>query len=111
MADFWALYRIDVHGDYRVSLVSQLLERLPHEPWSLYRANELGGTEWFGYSHDSERLNEALDRLALLVKATAVNKASLKDSETMPRPNKGGAGSVVSSSDTAGVAAMFAALG
>nr|DAS71124.1 MAG TPA: hypothetical protein [Caudoviricetes sp.]DAY08256.1 MAG TPA: hypothetical protein [Caudoviricetes sp.] len=77
----------------------------------MYRANELGGTEWLGYSHDSERLNETLDRLALLVKATAVNKASLKDSEMMPRPNNGGAGSVVSSSDTAGVAALFAALG
>lgn len=77
----------------------------------MYRANELGGTEWLGYSHDSERLNDALDRLALLVKATAVNKASLKESEMMPRPNNGAAGSVVSSSDADGVAALFAALG
>ena len=71
----------------------------------------MGGTEWLGYSHDSERLNEVLDRLALLVKATAVNKASLKDSEMMPRPNRGSTGSVVSSSDADGVAALFAALG
>nr|DAO81997.1 MAG TPA: hypothetical protein [Caudoviricetes sp.] len=94
-----------------MSLVSQLLERLPHEPWSLYRANELGGDQWFGYSQDSERLNEALDRLALLIKASATNKASLKDSEMMPRPMRGNSGSVVSSSDTAGVSALFAALG
>ena len=94
-----------------MSLVSQLLERLPHEPWSLYRANELGGDQWFGYSHDSERLNEALDRLALMIKASATNKATLKDSEMMPRPTNGNSGSVISSSDTAGVSALFAALG
>nr|DAE89176.1 MAG TPA: hypothetical protein [Caudoviricetes sp.]DAG04398.1 MAG TPA: hypothetical protein [Siphoviridae sp. ctyg07]DAS66824.1 MAG TPA: hypothetical protein [Bacteriophage sp.]DAF05546.1 MAG TPA: hypothetical protein [Caudoviricetes sp.]DAK22642.1 MAG TPA: hypothetical protein [Caudoviricetes sp.] len=94
-----------------MSLVSQLLERLPHEPWSLYRANELGGDQWFGYSHDSERLNEELDRLALLIKASATNKATLKDSEMMPRPAKANSVSVVSSNDTAGVAALFASLG
>jgi hypothetical protein len=77
----------------------------------MYRANELGGDQWFGYSHDSERLNEALDRLALLTKATAVSKASLSDSETMPRPSKGKTEAVISSSDTAGVAALFATLG
>lgn len=76
----------------------------------MYRANELGGDQWFGYSHDSERLNEALDRLALLTKATAVSKVSLSDSETMPRPSKGKA-TMISSSDTAGVAALFATLG
>lgn len=91
--------------------MSQLLERLPYEPWSMYRAKGLGGEKWFGYSHDSERLSEALDRLALLIKGTAVNKAVLKDSEMMPRPMKGNSGSVVSSTDTAGVAALFAALG
>ena len=77
----------------------------------MYRANELGGNQWFGYSHDSERLNDALDRLALLTKATAVSKASLKDSEMMPRPAGGKPASVVSSSNTAEVAALFAILG
>ena len=91
--------------------MSQLLERLPNEPWSMYRANELGGPQWFGYSHDSERLLEGLDRLALLTKATAVNKATLRDSEKMPRPVADKAHEVVSSQDTSGVAAIFAALG
>lgn len=100
-----------MHGLFRVPLVSQLLERLPYEPWSLYRANELGGPQWFGYSHDSERLLEALDRLALLTKATAVNKVSLRDSEKMPRPASGGDSKVVSSQDASGVAALIASLG
>lgn len=77
----------------------------------MYRANELGGPQWFGYSQDSERLLEALDRLALLTKATAVNKAVLRDSEKMPRPMASGGDRVVSSQDTSGVAALFAALG
>lgn len=77
----------------------------------MYRANELGGPQWFGYSHDSERLLEGLDRLALLTKATAVNKATLRDSEKMPRPAADKADEVVSSQDASGVAAIFAALG
>ena len=77
----------------------------------MYRANELGGSQWFGYSRDSERLLEGLDRLALLTKATAVNKAVLRDSEKMPRPADGRGNEVVSSQDTSAVAAIFAALG
>lgn len=77
----------------------------------MHRAKELGGEKWFGYSHDSERLSEALDRLALLIKGTAVNKAVLKDSEMMERPNSSGSAVVVSSQDTAGVSALFAAIG
>nr|DAX95240.1 MAG TPA: hypothetical protein [Caudoviricetes sp.] len=77
----------------------------------MYRAKGLGGEKWFGYSRDSERLSEALDRLALLIKGTAVNKAVLKDSEMIERPNSSGSAAVVSSQDTAGVAALFAAIG
>ena len=77
----------------------------------MYRAEGLGGSKWFGYSHDSERLNDALDRLILLVKATAVNKASLKDSDLAERPSTSKSTMVVSSQDTASVAALFAALG
>lgn len=77
----------------------------------MYRAQGLGGEKWFGYSHDSERLSEALDRLALLIKGTAVNKAVLKDSEMIERPNSSGSNAIVSSQDTAGVAALFAAIG
>lgn len=100
-----------MHGPYRVALVSQLLERLPHEPWSMHRAIELGGEKWFGYSHDSERLSDVLDRLSLLIKATAVNKASLRDSDMAERPSTGSGSVVVSSQDAEGVAALFAALG
>lgn len=98
-------------GAYRVSLVSQLLERLPYEPWSMHRAKELGGEKWFGWSLESEFSAEVLDRLALLVKTTSVNKASLKDSEMVDRPTSSGLSEVVSSQDAAGVAALFAALG
>ena len=77
----------------------------------MHRAKVLGGDKWFGYSHDSERLSEALDRLALLIKGTAVNKAVLKDSEMMERPSSSGSAVVVSSQDTAGISALFAAIG
>ena len=100
-----------MYGPYRVALVSQLLERLPHEPWSMYRAAGLGGPKWFGYSHDSERLSDVLDRLALMIKATAVNKATLRDSDMVERPSSGSGAMVVSSKDADGVAALFAALG
>lgn len=100
-----------MHGPYRVALVSQLLERLPHEPWSMYRALELGGEKWFGYSHDSERLSDVLDRLSLLIKSTAVNKASLRDSDMVERPSAGSGAMVVSSQDAEGVAALLATLG
>lgn len=100
-----------MYGPYRVALVSQLLERLPHEPWSMYRAAGLGGPKWFGYSHDSERLSDVLDRLTLMIKATAVNKATLRDSDMVERPSSGSGAMVVSSKDAESVAALFAALG
>lgn len=108
----WALYRIDVYGDFRVLLVESLLERLAYEPWSTYRANQLGGMQWFGYSADSERLNAVIDNQALQVKvASGRGRAYLKDDERAPRPVVGADAAVVSSKDTAAMAALFGAIG
>jgi hypothetical protein len=89
-----------------------LLERLSYEPWSLYRAKQLGGPQWFGYSADSERLNALLDGQRLQTKAASGRgRAYLKDSEMAPRPGTVKASRVVSSKDTAAMAALFGALG
>lgn len=77
----------------------------------MYRAQQLGGSQWLGYSADSERLATLIDRISLLTKATSIAKASLKESEMVPRPDYGGGTEVVSSQDTRGVAALFAMLG
>lgn len=77
----------------------------------MYRASQLGGEEWFGYSSDSERLATLIDRVALQTKATAVSKVHLNESEMVPRPDYGGRSAVVSSQDAESVAALFAMLG
>ena len=89
-----------------------LLERLSYEPWSLYRAKQLGGPQWFGYSADSERLNALIDGQRLQMKAASgKGRAYLKDDEMAPRPGSVRESAVVSSKDTAAMAALFGALG
>ena len=92
-------------------LVEALLERLKHEPWSMYRANGLGGPQWFGWSADSERLAALLDGQLLQTKATGQTRASLSDSERCPRPVLRESTTVVSSRDTQAMTALFAAIG
>lgn len=98
-------------GPYRLPLVETLLERLPHEPWSLYRAKQLGGDHWFGYSADSERLNALIDGQTLQTKATGWGAAQLTDAERAPRPLQEDSSTIVSTRDTDAMAAVFAAIG
>lgn len=105
-----ALYGVNVFGGFDERLVDILLERLAVEPWSHYRALQLGGPEWYGYSGDSERLASLNDRTTLLTKVAAQRKGRLRDSEVMPRPKVEKPATIVSSRDEKGVAAVLAAL-
>jgi len=55
----WALYRVDVlqvlASSWDLRLVSALLGRLPHEPWSLYRARLLNDHPPTGDASDDDR--------------------------------------------------------
>lgn len=106
----WALYRLDVSGPFDERLAETLVERLTSEPWSMYRAELLGGPEWFGYGLQSELLMQVADELRLQTKVTAQRKGRLKPSETRPRPEPEKPATIVSSSDSEGVAAVLAAL-
>lgn len=106
----WALYRLDVTGPFSESLVETLVERLTMEPYSLYRAEQLGGPEWFGYGLQSELLMQVADELHLQTKVTAQRKGRLKPSEQRVRPKPEKPATIVSSGDAKGVAEVLAAL-
>lgn len=76
----------------------------------MYRAEQLGGPEWFGYSLTTEMLMQVADELHLQTKVTAQRKGRLKPSEIRPRPAPEKPATIVSSNDKAGVAAVLAAL-
>lgn len=67
-----------------IDLLVGLIERLPHEPRSLWRARQLGGEEFFGWSGDSTRLADLIDLTEFTARASAVNKA--KPAQIAPRP-------------------------
>ena len=87
------------------------MRRLAYEPWSLHRTRALGGKEWYGYSITDRGIANIEDRLALLTKAAAQNKASLKDKDRAPRPTYKAKARTISSRDTNAVAQIVAALG
>lgn len=71
--------RRELAASPRWELLLGLINRLPYEPASRYRAEELlGGGEFFGYSYDSARLNDLIDMLDLNTRAGAQRKAKLK---------------------------------
>lgn len=76
----------------------------------MYRAEKLGGREWFGYDLTVELLMQVADELHLQTKVTAQRKGRLKASEVRPRPHVEQPARIVSSSDRKGVAAIAAAL-
>lgn len=51
----------------------------------MYRSEQLGGEEWFGYGFDSARLNDLMDLLFLNMRATAQQKAEYES--IAPRPD------------------------
>lgn len=83
----WALFRVDL-ADPRIPTrtVWALLDRLPLEPGSVARAEALGGSQWFGWSLNTEYLAGLGDRVTLTAKAAARQKAKLTEGEMTPRP-------------------------
>lgn len=67
----------------------QCVQRLPYEPRSLWRAQELGGEKWFGWDLPTSLLADLIDAVKFQTSATAVNKkARLKDPVERPDPKK-----------------------
>lgn len=106
VADMWALYRIDVTQPFRVPLVRSLLERLQNEPYSMWRANSLGGPEWFGWGIAEVQRADLIDRASMTAK-TAGKQAKLKDDEKSPRPSGREEKRVVSTRDWKSVQALY----
>ena len=70
--------------DCDCDLISGLLVRLQHEPKSQYRADTLGGPEWFGYTREVSALSDIADFTMWAGQAGAMNKVRFKP--TYPRP-------------------------
>lgn len=105
----WALYHIDVWGAYRVPLVEALVKRLSVEPRSWWRARQLGGDQWYGWSITNQQAAAIQDNLLLNTKATARQRVTLRQSEMAPRPTP--QAEPIPTSNEAAVDAAFAALG
>lgn len=76
-----ALYRFDIDevfaGRVSTSNAYALIARLPFEPMSLYRANQLGGVEHLGWSTDSYLAAEQIDAI-MASNALIANQGSKK---------------------------------
>lgn len=68
-----------LEGRASTSVAYALIARLPYEPWSLYRARELGGPEHLGWSTDTYLATEQLD-------ATMIGNALLANQGSKKRP-------------------------
>ena len=63
------------------------LARLAVEPHSVWRAQELGGEKWFGWSLETSLQADMIDAIAFQTSATAVNKkAKLRHPVERPDP-------------------------
>lgn len=87
--DLYALYGVDARtmlrsDDCDCELITGLLIRLQHEPRSQYRAEALGGPEWFGYSRELAALGDIADYTLWAGQAGAMNKVKFKP--RYPRP-------------------------
>lgn len=76
----------------------------------MFRAEELGGPEWFGYSVEVQRLADVIDGVGLLLKATAQRKAHLSDRERFPRPGAKERTRRISGRDSKAIAAFMASI-
>lgn len=92
LSDLWVLYRLDFDeqiGKPRVDLLVQCIERLPYEPWSRWRARELGGEKWLGWDLHAALIADLIDAINFQTSATAVNKkAKLSHPVERPEPKK-----------------------
>jgi len=65
------------------------MARLAVEPYSLWRANELGGEKWVGWDMQAMLTADLIDATNFQTSATAVNKkAKLKHPVERPEPKK-----------------------
>jgi len=90
LGDLWALYRLDFYEAVkapRVDVLQQCMARLAVEPGSIWRAKELGGEKWFGWSMQSSLQADLIDAINFQTSATATNKkAKLKNPVERPDP-------------------------
>lgn len=110
----YALYGVDGRdAGIRLSLVENLVARLPYEPRSVWRARTLlGGEEWFGWSMAERQRADLIDLSVLTMRACAQQGARLRPSEASARP--GGVEKkkeTASSSDSRSMAAIISSIG
>ena len=62
-----------------VRLLVGLIERLPYEPRSMYRARSLGDDAWFGWTTEAALLAEMVDMQAFAAATAAVRAATASE--------------------------------
>lgn len=93
MGDFIALYGRDPFTMIWVKdtrPVIALIERLSYEPYSLHRARVLEDDRFFGYTPESQRLDNVQDELKnvqyVLIKSNSDDKKHVEEPEYVNRP-------------------------
>lgn len=90
-SDLWALYRFDVwevfKGRVPVSTALLYIDRLPHDPNSMWRAKQLGGPEHIGWSHETYLLADQVDAAKVMIAIkTHKGKGRVKMPDPVHRP-------------------------
>lgn len=82
------LYGFDIHdvfsGKAPIRVAFAYLNRLVYEPWSVWRANQLGGPEHLGWTPDTYRQAELID--AMNVNTVITSNVGSKRPPKMPDP-------------------------
>lgn len=74
--------------DCDCDLLYGLIQRLNLEPNSQFRAEQLGGSDWYGYSRDVAILTDIADYTIWSGQTGAVNKVKFKQQYTRPEVKK-----------------------
>lgn len=82
------LYGFDIYdcftGKAPIRLALAYINRLPFEPWSVWRAEQLGGLEHLGWSHDTYRAADQVD--AIMANTAITAHMGQRGKPKMPEP-------------------------
>lgn len=87
-SDLLGLYNVDIReaiaGRIPLHVIDSLLKRLPFHPWSMFRAEQLGGVEHLGWSPDTYLAADQVDSTNISI--AAIRHMGARGSMKLPEP-------------------------
>ena len=88
VSDLLGIYGVNIYdaieGRIPLRVVEPLLNRLPFEPWSMFRAEQLGGVEHLGWSPDTYLAADQVDSTNISI--AAIRHMGARGKMKLPEP-------------------------